>query len=191
MLHKPRQHVAQKIHAALQPGEAEVDDRARERRRNKGFRMLRAGIRQTEVARLLRVSRATVYSWNKQLKHGTDPLVYSPRRGAPSRLSEADCRRLRRLLQRGPAGQATASRHLTLAGIAALIEQEFAVSYSRSQVSRIVRGIGWDLRKGCAMPADRTKFHAGWQRLARSKLAKLAGFLTDRRAGPAHHDSQA
>lgn len=168
-----------------------MDDRARESRRNKGFRMLQAGIRQTDVARRLRVSRATVHSWNRQLEHGIDPRVDSPRRGAPSRLSAADCRRLRRLLERGPTGQDTASGRWTLAGIAALIEQEFSVSYSRSQVSRIVRGIGWDLRQGRTMPADRTKFHAGWQRLARSRLAKLAGMLTGKRADPTIDESQA
>lgn len=168
-----------------------MDDRARDSRRNKGFRMLQAGVSQTEVARRLRVSRATVHSWNKQLAHGTDPRVIAPRRGAPSRLSATDCLRLRRLLERGPVGQAAASGRWTLAGIAALIEREFGISYSRSQVSRIVRGIGWDLRKGRAMPADRTRFHAGWQRLARSKLAKLAGLLTGRRTAPTNDDPSA
>lgn len=168
-----------------------MDDRAREIRRNKGFRMLQAGVRQSEVARRLRVSRTTVHLWRKQLEHGHDPRAIHARRGARSQLTATDCLQLRRLLERDPANQATASGRWTLAGIAALIEQEFGVSYSRSQVSRIVRGIGWDVRKGCAMPADRTSFHAGWQRLARSRLAKLAALLTGRKTGPTDEDSQA
>lgn len=168
-----------------------MDDRAREICRNKGFRMLQAGVRQSEVARRLSVSRATVHTWSKKLEHGADPLASNPRRGAPSRLSAADCLRLRRLLERGPASQASEAGRWTLARIAAMIKREFGVTYSHSQVSRIVRGVGWDLRKGRIMPADRAKFHAGWQRLARSKLAKLASLLTRRKTGPAGDDSPA
>lgn len=168
-----------------------MDERTRESRRNKGFRLLQAGTSQAEVARRLRVSRATVHSWNRQLEYGTHRRAITSRRGAPSRLSATDCLRLRRLLERCPVGQAAASGRWTLGAIAALIEQEFGISYSRSQVSRIVRGIGWDLRKGCAMPADRTRFHAGWQRLARSKLAKLAALLTGSRTAPTNDDTPA
>lgn len=152
--------------------------RSHEIQRARGIRLLQAGVRQAEVARRLNVSRSTVHVWSKLLQADRySPLTFR-KRGRPCALSADELVRLRHILEQPPPASAHggASRW-TLARVAERIRSEFDVSYSVSQVSRILHAIGWDIRSGRPRPAGTGTFGAWWAAPARAHLAHLAQFF--------------
>jgi transposase len=140
---------------------------ALERRRMQAVKLFDQGRSKAEVARRCRVSNQSAGRWFAAWQHGGSAALKHPgRAGRKSRLQPLERMKLEADLQRGPEktlGHATAL--WTLPRIAALIRQQFGHDYSISQVSRLLRALGWS----CQKPARRALEHdeqkiAGWKR---------------------------
>jgi transposase len=113
-----------------------------ERRRMQAGRLLQKGLRQSEVAHRLRVSRETVRRWACRVEHGgLTALKNAPRLGRPSGLSDSQRRELKAMLARGARAQGFHSDRWTIARARTLIERHFDRSYSAVQVWRILRAL--------------------------------------------------
>jgi transposase len=118
-----------------------------ERRRLRGGRLLLKGVAQAEVARRLQVSRPTVLTWNERLQAGGLAALKRRPRGRPCALTTAQKAQLARTLKAGAVAQGYAAELWTLPRIGRLIATQFAISYSDSQVSRILAGMGWSCQR--------------------------------------------
>jgi len=123
------------------------EDKQRERRRLRGARLLQRGLTQAEVARRLKVTRATVHAWNRRLEAGGLEALRRRKRGRPPRLDAAQRARLAAALKRGARAAGYATELWTLARIGRLIGSLFGVSYSDSQVWRILKHMGWSCQR--------------------------------------------
>lgn len=110
-----------------------------ERRRIQAGRLLQQGLRQSEVAHRMRVSRETVRRWACRVEHGgLGALKNAPRLGRPSGLSDSQRRQLKAMLDRGARAHGFHSDRWTIARAAVLIERRFGRRYSAVQVWRIL-----------------------------------------------------
>jgi len=123
-----------------------------EQRRLKAGRLLRKGVSQAEVARQLGVARSTVCGWAKRLEQGgLDALRSRGLRGRPRSLDRADLRELKRVLLKGALASGFATELWTLGRIRKVVAERFGVRLSESQISRILREMGFS----CQRPARR------------------------------------
>lgn len=109
--------------------------------------MLLRGMPQAEVARRLGVSRPTVLVWNERLQAGGLAALKARARGRPAALDAEQRKRLATLLRKGALSQGYATELWTLPRIGRLIESEFGIAYSDSQVSRILSAMGWSCQR--------------------------------------------
>ncbi|MBV8063512.1 MAG: transposase [Nevskia sp.] len=115
-----------------------------EQRRIQAGQLLLRGMRQSEVANRLRVSRETVRRWaGKVGEGGLDALKNAPRLGRPSGLNPAQRQELSQLLQQGAMAQGFSSDGWSLNRVRELIERHFGRRYSDVQVWRILGALGW------------------------------------------------
>jgi transposase len=76
---------------------------ALEKRRFEGIRLLERGLKQSEIARQLRVARQTVARWVHEYRaQGKSALKKAGRAGRLPRLNEQQRQQLEKLLLRGP-----------------------------------------------------------------------------------------
>lgn len=122
-----------------------------EQRRLQAGQLLLRGMRQSEVASRLQVSRETVRRWaDKVGEGGLDALRNAPRLGRPSGLKPAQRQELALLLQQGAMAQGFAGDGWSLQRVGQLIEQRFGRRYSDVQVWRILGGLGWSHQQPAA-----------------------------------------
>lgn len=117
-------------------------------RRIDGGRMLRNGVRPTDVALALGVSRTTVYAWKAVLDAGggLTGLRKMSRGGRPSRLSDDQVAWLHRAVIRDapekhgivPAKWGLPAKCWTAALICLLVKQKFRVEISEVQIRRLI-----------------------------------------------------
>lgn len=113
----------------------------------KAGRLLLKGVSQSEVARRVKVSPEAVRKWRVKLEtHGLDGLV-NGRRGRPAGLDASKRRELAKLLKQGAVMQGFATELWTLPRVAQLIRRHFGLSYSDSQVSRILSAMDWSCQR--------------------------------------------
>ena len=114
-----------------------------ERRRIQAGRLLQQGLRQSEVAHRMRVSRETVRRWACRVEHGgLSALKNAPRLGRPAGLSDSQRRELKALIERGARSHGFHSDRWTIARAGVLIERHFGRRYSAVQVWRILGSLG-------------------------------------------------
>lgn len=118
-----------------------------ERRRLRAGRLLKRGVTQAEVARRLKVSRATVHDWNRRIEEGGLEALKRGTRGRPAKLDAARREKLTTALQRGARAHGYATELWTLPRIGRLIDSLFGIRYSDSQVSRILATLGWSCQR--------------------------------------------
>jgi transposase len=119
-----------------------------------GIRLLRKGLRQSEVARQLHVSHRSVGRWAKgYAEQGRRSLRRAGRAGRKPRLSGEDLKRLERGLLQGPAALGYETPLWTSGRVADLIEREFGVRYHPGHVWRILVRLGWS----CQRPEGRAR----------------------------------
>ena len=119
-----------------------------ERRRIQAGELLQQGMRQSEVASQLRVSRETVRRWaGKMGEGGLDALKNAPRLGRPAGLDAAQRQHLTLLLQQGGVAQGFPGDDWSLSRVRQLIYLQFGRSYSEVQVWRILGALGWSHRQ--------------------------------------------
>ena len=140
-----------------------------EQRRMQAGQLLLRGMRQSEVASRLQVSRETVRRWaDKVGEGGLDALRNAPHLGRPSGLSLGQRQELGLLLQQGAVAQGFASEGWSLHRVGLLIEQRFGRRYSDVQVWRILGGLGWSHQQPAAGAGVRRSKH----RLTREWMQK-------------------
>jgi len=146
-----------------------------EQRRRKGMRMLARGVRQAEVARTLEVSRQTVSSW-EQARLGGDGAWRRKPLGRPAALSVEQKSELARLLQSGAVACGFPTELWTLARVGAVIEREFGVAFSITNVWLVLRGLGFSSQRpvGRAIQRDEAAIVA-WKAKRWPALKKSAG----------------
>lgn len=126
----------------------EVPRRELERRRIEAGELLLKGVRQSEVANRLKVSRETVRRWaGKMDRGGLDALKNAPRLGRPAGLDVSQRQQLALLLQQGGMAHGFVSDDWSLNRVRQLIERHFSRSYSEVQVWRILGALGWSHRQ--------------------------------------------
>jgi transposase len=122
-----------------------------ERRRLRGGRWLLKGVPQAEVARRLKVSRPTVLVWNERLRAGGLAALKNRPRGRPAGLDLKQKAELAKALKAGALAEGYATELWTLPRVGQLIRRRFGLSYSDSQVSRILAAMDWS----CQRPSRR------------------------------------
>lgn len=119
-----------------------------ERRRRRGARLLESGIKQAEVARRLGVTRTSVSRWEKVRQEAGPQGLKRPKRfGRPRRLSDAQCEELIEQLKAGALAAGFATELWTLPRMRTLIEQRFGVKLTEPSVWRLLRSLGWSVRR--------------------------------------------
>src|ERR1051326_4782531 len=116
----------------------------REWRRLRDLALPERGWTQGAIAEALDTSQSAVSQWLSVAEdRGENALHSHPSPGRPSRLSEEQWHRLPDLLWHGAEAYGFASDLWTCERIAGVIHEELGVSYSKSQVSRLLKQLGW------------------------------------------------
>ena len=119
-----------------------------ERRRQRAMALLADGTRAADVARAVGTSRASVTRWRQAYEAGGhEALKAKPHPGGKSRLTDAQRKRLVRMLLQGPRKHGYATELWTLSRVAELIAVTFGVEYHPSAVWHILRKLGWSCQK--------------------------------------------
>jgi transposase len=112
--------------------------------RMQAWRLKQLGWKQRDIAVALSVSKGAVSRWlTTAALLGPEALRSRPIPGHPSKLTPDQRRRLPDYLWHGAEAYGFRGDVWTCARIARVIEEEFGVSYSKSQVSRLLRDLGW------------------------------------------------
>ena len=120
----------------------------KEARRLRAFNLAQQGWKQCEIANALGVSRPAVSQWLASAREfGRGVLRARPHTGAPPKLTPAQRRMIPEFLWQGAEAYGFRGEVLTCARIAQIIKWEFGVSYSKSQVSRLLKEIEWTPQK--------------------------------------------
>lgn len=132
--------------------DSKVQSKELERRRLRAGRLLLKGMSQAEVARRVGVGRSTVCGWQKRLSvEGLEGLRASGLRGRPGSADERVRRDLKKVLLKGALASGFATEMWTLGRVRSVLEEQFAVKLSESQISRVLGEMGFS----CQRPARR------------------------------------
>jgi transposase len=116
----------------------------REWRRLRAWDLAQLGWGVRPIARALGASPAAVSRWLAAARHdGPGALRARPRPGAPPRLAPDQARLIADFLWHGPEAYGFRGELWTCPRVGRVLREEFGVRYSRSQVARILRALGW------------------------------------------------
>lgn len=125
-----------------------------ENRRFEALVLHRKGVRQADIARQLRVSRAAVCQWLKRAKRqGRQALRHKTRPGRPPKMTAAKRERLVRLLARGAQAAGYETQLWTAERIRRVVRERFGVEYHVHHVPKLLRQCGWS----CQRPTSRAR----------------------------------
>jgi transposase len=148
-----------------------------EERRLAGGRLLKEGkLSQTEIARHLGVSRATVSEWAKVIKaKGIRGLRKKKAPGSESKLSKVQKEKLKRLLDRGALACGFETDRWTLERVRQLIQKEFKVSYHPNYLNRLLRALGFSPQRPLPQAIEQEKeLVEAWLAQDWSRIKKVA-----------------
>lgn len=134
----------------------------------------RCGWKQKDIAEALGVTRGAVSQWlTLASTQGDEALLARPRPGASLRLTTEDRQRLPSLLAAGAEAYGFRGQLWTCARVAAIIRQEFGVSYHKAHVSRILKELAWTPQKPIERASQRNEEKiAGWRKEVWPELKK-------------------
>jgi transposase len=116
----------------------------REWRRMQAWRLSQLGWRQRDIAVALSASKGAVSQWLATARtRGPEALGSRAASGRPARLTDEQRRLLPDFLWHGAEAYGFRGDVWTCARVAKVIEEEFGVCYSKSQVSRLLKGLRW------------------------------------------------
>ena len=135
----------------------EVVEHRRRARKRKDFRavtrlrsvlLIHDGHTLEEVARILEVARSTVQRWIERYRGRgvTGLVVQGPHKGRKPRLSLEEKRELPLIIQDGPEKSGLDTGVWTSPLIVDLVERSFEISYSASQIRRILHELGFTVQ---------------------------------------------
>lgn len=137
-------------------GRSEADRKALENRRKQAVRLFKKGVRQSDVARQLKVSRQSVSVWFKQWqKEGDQALRRAPRAGRPPKLTVEQLRQVERTLRKGATANGYRTDLWTLKRVGEVIARKTGVTYHPGHVWRILGQMGWSLQRPAKRAAER------------------------------------
>jgi transposase len=117
---------------------------AGEWRRMQAWRLSQRGWKQRDIAVALSASEAAVSRWLAAARaSGPQALAARPIPGRPPRLTAEQRRLLPDFLWHGAEAYGFRGDVWTCARVAQVLKEEFGVAYSKSQVSRILKGLRW------------------------------------------------
>ena len=127
-----------------------MDARDGARRDFRQWRRLRAvglrsrGWRRWEIAEALGVTEVSVSHWLARARIGGESALLSrPIPGRPAELSPAQQRMIPEFLWHGPEAYGFRGQVWTCARVGRVIEEEFGATYEKTQVSRLLKRLGW------------------------------------------------
>lgn len=122
------------------------DDAAK--RRVRAARLLQAGHKPAEVAKIVGAPRQTVYRWKDVLEaDGIDALRDMSKGGRPALLGAEELVRLQIALMEGPTAHGFGTPLWTLKRVRVFIEREFGVRYSEVHVWRLLGQMGFSSQR--------------------------------------------
>jgi transposase len=128
-----------------------------EERRREGMRLIKAGkLSFAAIGRQLGVGRAAVSHWAQKLEEGGwRSLKQRKASGRPSRLSEAQKRKLLQKLKLGALKAGFSTDRWTMERVQQLIRREFGISYHVKYIGRLLRRLGWSWQQPLPRAAER------------------------------------
>ena len=129
----------------------------REQVRLAAAELMEAGASDREVARRFRVSRMSANRWRRALAGGgRAALVSKGASGARCKLSVAQLRELRAVLERGRAAWGwDEDQCWTLARIAGVVRRRFGVDYTLAGLDLLLHRVGWSVQVPARQAAER------------------------------------
>jgi transposase len=147
-----------------------------EKRRQQAVQVVKGGGTLSAVARQVHASVSSVFRWwQAYRRHGRRGLRPKPTPGRPPALSEAQRRRLVKLLLKGPLRVGDTTDLWTLRRVATLIHHEFGVRYHPSHVWKVLTGLGWSCQKPERRAVERDEAaiarwkHEEWPRIKKRR----------------------
>lgn len=108
------------------------------------WRLKQVGWNQAQIAVALDVGEGTVSRWMARARRdGPTGLLAHPVPGRPPKLEPEQIRLIPDFLAHGAEAYGFGGEVWTCARVAQVIEEEFGVSYHKSQVSRLLKKLGW------------------------------------------------
>ena len=149
----------------------------KELRRRRALALKGWGWKQQEIAEALAVTPAAVSKWMRSVRErGDEALAARPHPGAAAKLTEAQRSLIPRMLSRGVEAFGFRGEVWTCARVAEVIRREFAVSYHRAHVSRLLKGLAWTPQKPAERAAQRDEAAiAAWREETWPALKKRPG----------------
>jgi transposase len=147
-----------------------------EKRRLEAARLLRTGKSQSEIARILGVTRQAVHGWKVMLKEGgISALLAKQRKGRPLKAPKKAIEKLSKILEAGPMAYGFKTDIWTAERVCKVMEEEFGVRYNRSHMTRILHRCGLSWQKPTRKAAERNdKVVAKWRKTILPKLKKTS-----------------
>src|SRR5262249_20699752 len=116
----------------------------KEWRRMRALHLKQQGWKQRDIAAALGVTEGAVSRWLATAqRHAAAALLSRPAPGPVPKLTPAQRRQLPEFLWHGAEAYGFRGEVWTCARVARVIEEEFGVSYSKGQVSRLLRELHW------------------------------------------------
>ncbi|EMO53844.1 winged helix-turn-helix domain-containing protein [Leptospira noguchii] len=150
------------------------DFKGLEKRRLKGLKLRGEGIKRSEVARRLGVTRHAVRQWEKQVEEGgKESVLWNGRAGRLPRLTESQVEELTCMLIEGPMKHGFDTPIWTCRRVAKLIEKKFWIHYHPNHVWKILRRIGFSVQKPIRRAKERDeKAISSWKKRRWLKVKK-------------------
>jgi transposase len=156
-------------------------------RRFQALRLKQEGWYQRSIAVALDVSEVSVSHWcTRAAAGGPEALLTHRSPGRPPELSPDQIRMIPEFLWHGAEAYGFRGQVWTCARVAKVIEQEFGVTYDKSQVSRLLKRLGWTPQMPITRATQRDEAaiehwrHKVWPRLLReAKSEHRTVVLTD------------
>ena len=118
------------------------------KRRVRAARLLQAGHKPAEVAKIVGAPRQTVYRWRDVLQaEGIDALRDMSKGGRPAFLGAGELVRLQIALMEGPTAHGFGTPLWTIKRVRVFIERQFGVRYSDVHVWRLLGQMGFSSQK--------------------------------------------
>jgi len=118
------------------------------KRRVRAARLLQAGHKPAEVAKIVGAPRQTVYRWKDVLEaDGIDALRDMSKGGRPALLGAEELVRVQIALMEGPTAHGFGTPLWTLKRVRVFIEREFGVQYSEVHVWRLLGQMGFSSQR--------------------------------------------